>query len=151
MRNLNCNFFSSRNFSTPPTQSAHLLPTYSFLPLLGEEAVRWRDGNRYRIFPCIKKQRCASKCSLSFATHHNTWELHQWRLNATQHKYWQMQWFHNFWTIPLHQFRADHQTVKEQVGCMIHHPVTSIRRWFQADNKMDKEPAWIRNPSEFHK
>lgn len=52
IKNLNCHLFSSKNFSTPPTQSAHLFPTYSFL-LLFWEAVLWRDGNLYRIFPCI--------------------------------------------------------------------------------------------------
>lgn len=49
--NLNCHFFSLKNLSIPPTKSVHLFPTYSFLPLLLEEAVRCRDGNLYRIFP----------------------------------------------------------------------------------------------------
>lgn len=50
--NLNCHLLSLKNFSTPPIHSAHLLPTYSFL-LLFWEAVFWRDGNLYKIFPCI--------------------------------------------------------------------------------------------------
>lgn len=49
---LNCHFFSSKNFSTLPLQSAHRFPTYSFLPVLMEEAVRCSEGNLYKIFPC---------------------------------------------------------------------------------------------------
>lgn len=48
-KNLNCHFFSLKNFSMSATQSNHF-PTYSFR-LLDPEAVRCRDGKRYKIFP----------------------------------------------------------------------------------------------------
>lgn len=53
--NLNCHCFSLKYLSIPPTQSAHFLPTYSFLPTFLDEAVICNDGNRYRIFPCTKQ------------------------------------------------------------------------------------------------
>lgn len=71
MKNLNSHFFSLKIFSTPPIASAHLLPTYSFLPILWEAAVRWKDGKRYKIFPYTK----ISNFQMSYFTKLKRWVI----------------------------------------------------------------------------
>lgn len=53
---LNFHGFSSKYFSTPLNIADHLVPTYSLLLPLFDEAVRCSDGNRYRIFPYRKNK-----------------------------------------------------------------------------------------------
>ena len=85
-KNLNCNFSSLKNFSIPPTQSVHLLPTYSFLPLLWEEAVRCRDGNLYRIFPYTNSF-VIYKGGSSSRKKFNMWWYNSWSQRQINHWY----------------------------------------------------------------
>ena len=53
---LNFHGFSSKYFSIPLNIADHLVPTYSLLLPLFDEAVRCSDGNRYRILPYKKNK-----------------------------------------------------------------------------------------------